>query len=116
MCRFRIDAVPGSDVVIPRGRHQDGSHNGADVEVGPCEHLLHNGVNGELVAVLSHSLLHGDSSLVVDWLSVVSVVVGLHEEPGVLIEGVVGVGAFGVSLDDHAFVGSNSSNDVVDGR
>ncbi len=64
--------------MVTFGWDHDCGHYGRDVEVRPGEHLVQNCVNCEVVSVISHSLLHWDSSLIIDRLDIISIIVGLN--------------------------------------
>jgi len=89
-------------------------HNCRDVEVGPSEHLVQHCVNCEIVSMISHSFFHWDSSLIINRLDVISIIVGLNEEPCIIIELIVGMCSFWISLNYHSLVRSNATNNVVD--
>ncbi len=74
-------AVPAGGVVIAGGGDNDGSHDGGDVEVWPCEHFVEDSICSEVVANSLHTILHGDSTLVVDGFRLITIVVGLNDKP-----------------------------------
>lgn len=88
----RVQAVPGSCIMVSSCWDYHGSHDGGDVEVRPCEHFTESYVNVEVVSYILYSVFHRDSSLVIDGFRFVSVVVGLDKEPSL-------VGKFIISID-----------------
>lgn len=74
----RVLSIPSSDILIALAGHHDSSHDGADVEVGPCEHFVHDGVHCEVLSSFLHSFFHWDSPLVIDRFWLISIIVGLH--------------------------------------
>ena len=103
--------------MVSGGRHHDGGHDGGDVECRPFEHeLVQEGLLGEvLVASFAHSLLHGDSSGIVERVRLVSVVVGLNQKPVLFAEFVVSVSSVGVAFNDHTLISTDTRNDEVNG-
>ena len=82
---FGVLSVPGSAIFIVCSWSHDCGHDGSNVEIGPGEHLFQDHVIVEFVLTyLLDSFLHGNSSLVVNWFWLVSVVVGLNKEPGLV--------------------------------
>lgn len=108
-----VNSVPSCHVMVVFGWHHHCSHDSSNVEVRPGEHLMQHCVNCEIVAVISHSLLHWDSSLVIDRLDVVSIIVGLNKEPSIIIELIVSMCSFGISFNNHSLVRPDSTNNVV---
>ena len=108
-----IQSVPGSHVVVTLARHHNCGHDGGDVKVGPCEHLLQHIVHCEILAPLPHPILHHYPPLVVYRLRLIPVVIGLHQKPSLLIELVVCMSTVGCSFNDHPLVGLSPSDDVV---
>jgi len=75
-----IGPIPNSGVSVASGRDHDGGHDGGDVEGGPLGHELfkENLFVHAIVSPLFHLVLHWDSSRVVNWIRLVTIVVGLN--------------------------------------
>ena len=95
------------------GDHDCG-HDGGNVEGGPVQHnLLEQFLGLDVLAYAGDPLLGRCSSGVVDGLRLVSVIVGLHEEPPLVGQLIGGMDALVLSLDDDPLVAADSRNDVV---
>jgi len=51
----------------------------------------------------------------VERVRLVSIIVGLNEEPVIFAQFVVSMSAVGVTLNDHTFVSAHTRNDEIDG-
>ncbi len=65
------------------------------------------------ISSFSEFFLDGDSSWVVKRIRVVSVIVGLNQEPLSFTELIECMDTFGVSFDDGSFISLNSWNNVI---
>ena len=82
---FGVHSVPHCVVLVVCAWSHDCCHDGCDVEVRPREHLLqHHIIVKLLLTNFSHSLLHWYSSLIMDRLRLISIVVCLNQKPGLV--------------------------------
>jgi hypothetical protein len=91
-----------------------GSHNGGNVEVRPCEHFTKDYIDVEVISYALYSVFHRDSSLVIDGLRLISIVVGLDKEPSLFGKLIKCIDRVSFPLNDHTLIPIDSSNDVVD--
>lgn len=111
-----VGTVPCSCIVVPCGWHHDGGHYGGNVKSRPFEHKLIQ----QLLFIQIHippcfqSLLHRDSSWIMQWIRLIPVVVSLDDEPVFFTQFVICVNCVDVSLDDCAFVWVDAWYDVID--
>ena len=80
----RVNTIPGCHILVVDSWSHDCCHDGGDVEIWPSEHFLQNGISCEVLPIFSDSPFHWNSSLIIDWLMLVSVVVGLDKEPSLI--------------------------------
>jgi hypothetical protein len=107
--------VPSSRVMIPCRRDNDGGHYGCNVKIRPGEHFCKDNLRSKVITNCLHSILHWDPPLIVNRLMLITVVVCLDQEPVGIRKLIISMNSVSVSLDDHSFVGTDSSYDVVDG-
>lgn len=108
---FRVVSIPGSHIVIVLTGHHDSSHDGRDIEVRPCKHTLHDSVYCKLWSMLSHSLFHRHSPLVVNGLRCISIIVSLNQKPSRIRQLVISVSTYWIALDHHTL--AMTRNDIV---
>ncbi len=101
-----VYSIPNSSIMIPRGWNHDSGHNGGDVESRPLEHeLIEECLFSEVgISSFSHFVLNRDSSGIVDWIGLVTVVVSLNEEPSLITEFIEGMDCINISFNYHTFV------------
>ena len=111
-----VVSVPHCCVVISIAcRHHNGSHDSCNVESWPLEH---EAVQKSLLCEVSissflHLFFNWDSSGIMDWLRLVSVIVGLNQKPLSFAEFIISMDWIGISFDNHTFIGSYSWNNKV---
>lgn len=105
-----IVAIPNSGVVVSCCWDHDGSHDGGNVECWPFAHeVMHQSCLIEIaVSSCFDFLLNWDSSGIMEWIGLVSIVVCLDEEPLIIAELIPSVDAVGISFNDCSLIGSNS--------
>jgi hypothetical protein len=112
----RVVAIPHGCVGVSSSWDQNVSEDSGDVEGRPLEHSFQQlGLIEVFVSPFFNFFLHRDSSGIMDGVRLVSIVVGLDQEPVVLTELVVSICGVGLSFDNHTFIVLQARNDEVNG-
>jgi len=111
----RISLVPHSAVMITRRRCHNCSHNGTDVHRWPLRHeicvkylLCESGLTS-----LSESIFHCYAPWVMPWIWLISVVVGLDQEPCYVIQLVCSMDAIAIPLNNSPLVALRAANHEI---
>jgi hypothetical protein len=102
-------------VVVLAGHHNS-SHDGRNVEVRPFKHLSHHGIDCEILTSVMDPLLHWNSPLVVNGFRLVTIIVGLDQEPSLIRQLIESMSSHWVTFDDHPLISLQPCNDEIDRR
>jgi len=101
--------------MITRSRCHNSSHNGTDVHRWPLRHEIW--VKLLLCecgwASLSGSIFHCSTSWIMPWIRLVSIVVGLDQEPCYIIQLIWSMDAVAISLNNSPLVALRTANHEV---
>jgi len=109
-----VDSVPVGDVMVLNGVDHDNRVNGEQVESGvEHQYLIVELLRGNSVSNRLQSSLSWGSPLILIWVWLISIIVGLDQEPLLLIQLIKGMNTAWLSLNDSSFVSSLSRHNVV---
>ena len=113
--RWWVVAIPDSCIVIAWIWNHDGCHNCCNVECGPNRHeFVHQILLLQVdISPFLHSVFDWNSSRIMHWVRLISVVVCLNQEPCLLIQFIESMNAINFSFDNGSFIFLDSWNHIV---
>lgn len=107
--------IPNSCIMISWSWHHYCRHDRRDVESWPLEHkfIQERLLFEVLVSPLSHFFLNWNSSRIMKWIWVISVIVRLNNEPIIITELIECMNSSCISLHNTSFIWSNTWDNIV---
>jgi len=94
-----------------------GGHDGGNVKCWPSEHLVKNCINCKVsLTMLCHSLFHGESTLIIDGLRLISIIICLNQEPSCITKFVKCMNTVCLAFNNRSFIRFHSRNNVIHWR